>query len=138
VTVRPAILVADDDRDILELVALRLERAGYAILRAVDGEEALRVALHARPALVVLDAGMPKMSGLEVLRELRRREATRGLPVVMLSARAQEADVARALAAGVDRYVKKPFSPHELHGCVQTLLARAGAPEPTAPSPQAA
>jgi DNA-binding response OmpR family regulator len=116
------VLVADDERDMLELVAFRLERSGYEIVRANDGEEALRFALEQRPDLAVLDVMMPKLNGYDVTREIRRHEQTRTMPVILLTARAQEADVTRGFEAGADDYLKKPFSPQELGARVQAIL----------------
>ena len=118
------VLVADDERDILELVAFRLERSGYEIVRANDGEEALRLALEQRPDLAVLDVMMPSLNGYDVTRELRRNEETRTMPVILLTARAQEADITRGFEAGADDYLKKPFSPQELGARVQAMLGR--------------
>lgn len=120
----PLVLVADDDPDILALVAFRLERAGYRVVTAADGEQALARARADRPALCVLDVMMPILTGYEVTRALREDEATRSIPVVLLTARVQEADVTRGFEAGADDYIKKPFSPHELHARVQAILGR--------------
>jgi DNA-binding response OmpR family regulator len=120
----PVVLVADDDADILALVKFRLERAGYAVLAASDGEEALRLATEQSPDLAVLDVMMPKLDGYEVTSRLRQREETRDVPVILLTARVQEADVARGFEAGADDYVKKPFSPQELGARVQAILGR--------------
>ena len=119
---RPVILVADDDRDILELVSLALERDGYELVLASNGEEALALARTRPPSLVVLDVMMPRLDGYEVTRRLRADDATRTLPVVLLSAFADELQAARGLAAGADAYVKKPFSPRELSAQVASLL----------------
>lgn len=121
------VLVADDEEDIRALVAFRLERAGYEVITAADGEEALTLATNRLPDLVVLDMMMPKATGLEVTRSLRGLDETKGIPVILLTARAQEADVARGYEAGVDDYVKKPFSPQDLQLRVQTLLERRSA-----------
>ena len=118
------VLVADDDEDILELVAFRLERAGYEVLTAADGAEALAVAQEHLPDLVVLDVMMPALSGIEVTRRLRGDEATRDIPVILLTARVQEADVSRGFDAGADDYLRKPFSPQELRARVQAIIAR--------------
>jgi two-component system phosphate regulon response regulator PhoB len=118
----PVLLVADDDEDILTLVQLRLSRSGYEVVVARDGEEALRLAHERSPDLVVLDWMMPKISGVEVLRQLRASEATAAIPVVLLTARASELDVQEGMAAGADDYIEKPFSPQELAVRVQTIL----------------
>lgn len=120
----PLVLVADDDEDILGLVSFRLERSGYEVAAAKDGEEALRLARELSPALVVLDVMMPRLDGYEVTRRLRDDEATREIPVILLTARAQEADVARGFESGADDYLRKPFSPQELAARVQAVLGR--------------
>jgi DNA-binding response OmpR family regulator len=118
------VLVADDDPDILSLVALRLERAGYQVLRAKDGEEAVQTALARTPDLALLDVMMPKLDGYQVTEELRANSSTMHMPVILLTARVQEADVARGIEAGADDYVKKPFSTQELRARVQAVLGR--------------
>ena len=118
----PVLLVADDDEDILALVQLRLSRSGFEVIVARDGEEALRLAQERLPDLAVLDWMMPKASGLEVLRAIRANSATAEIPVVLLTARASEADVQEGLEAGADDYIAKPFSPQELAARVQTIL----------------
>jgi DNA-binding response OmpR family regulator len=122
--VRPVVLVADDDPDILMLVSFRLDRAGYDVIQAQDGEEAVRLAVEHEPDLAVLDVMMPKLDGYEATRKLRSHETTSRLPVILLTARVQEADVARGFEAGADDYVKKPFSPQELGARVQAVLGR--------------
>ncbi len=121
---RPRVLIADDDSDILELVAFRLGHAGYEPVTAHDGAEALRLAREQQPDLVILDVMMPKMDGYEVMRALRTDQATRRTPVILLTARAQESDVSRGFEAGADDYVRKPFSPQELTARVQAILGR--------------
>ena len=116
------ILVADDDPDIQALVVLRLERSGYRVLRASDGQEALELALRERPDLAVLDITMPKLDGREVTRSLRANAETAELPVILLTARVQEGDVTVGLDSGATDYVKKPFSPQELDARVSSLL----------------
>jgi DNA-binding response OmpR family regulator len=123
-TVRPLVLVADDDADIRALVTFRLERAGYDVVEASDGEEALRLAREQTPDLAVLDVMMPKLTGDEVTRRIRGDEATQRMPVILLTARVQEEDVARGFEAGADDYIKKPFSPQELRARVQAVLGR--------------
>jgi DNA-binding response OmpR family regulator len=120
----PLVLVADDDPDILTLVGFRLERAGYEVLPARDGEEALALALERQPDLAILDVMMPKLDGYEVTQRLRDNPATSSMPVILLTARVQEADITRGFDAGADDYLKKPFSPQELRARVQAILGR--------------
>jgi DNA-binding response OmpR family regulator len=121
---KPLILVADDDPDILSLVTLRLERSGYEVVGAGDGEQALAAAMARPPDLALLDVMMPKLDGYQVTAQLRGNDATRHLPVILLTARVQEDDIARGVEAGADDYVKKPFSTHELRDRVQAALGR--------------
>jgi DNA-binding response OmpR family regulator len=121
---RPVILAADDDEDILALVTFRLERSGYTVLQARDGEEALQLAVSASPDLAVLDVMMPKLDGFELTRRLRADEATRRMPIILLTAKAQDGDVERGFDVGADDYVRKPFSPQELRARVQAILGR--------------
>jgi DNA-binding response OmpR family regulator len=121
---RPVILAADDDEDILQLVVFRLERSGYTVLQAHDGEQAFRLALEHKPDLAVLDVMMPKMDGFEVTRRLRTEQATREMPIILLTARAQDTDVEAGFEAGASDYIRKPFSPQELKARVQSMLAR--------------
>ena len=118
------VLVADDDEDILQLVSFRLERAGYTVVTAADGQQALAAARRHQPDLAVLDVMMPGLNGYEVTRQLRADPATAAIPVILLTARVQEADVSRGFEAGADDYLRKPFSPQELRSRVQALLSR--------------
>jgi two-component system phosphate regulon response regulator PhoB len=120
-----AILIADDDADIRDLIAFKLEQAGYEVTAVDNGAAALAAAREKPPDLVVLDVMMPGMSGTDVCRELRAYRPTAALPVILLTARAQEADVATGFGAGADDYVIKPFSPRELVSRVEAVLARA-------------
>jgi DNA-binding response OmpR family regulator len=120
----PLVLVADDDPDILDLVRYRLERSGYAVATAEDGVEALRLADELSPALAVIDVMMPSLDGFEVTKRLREVPATAGIPVILLTARAQEEDVQQGFASGADDYLRKPFSPRELSARVQAILGR--------------
>jgi DNA-binding response OmpR family regulator len=120
----PIVLVADDDEDILELIVFRLERSGYTVLQARDGAEALDLARRSRPDLAVLDVMMPKLDGFELTRRLREDESTSKMPIILLTARTQEADVQRGFDAGADDYIRKPFSPQELGARVQAVLGR--------------
>ena len=121
---KPLILIADDDPDILALVSFRLERAGYEVVQARNGEEAVQVALARRPDLAVLDVMMPRVDGYEATRRLREHEETSRMPIILLTARVQEEDIARGFDAGADDYVRKPFSPQELGSRVQAVLGR--------------
>jgi DNA-binding response OmpR family regulator len=121
---QPLILIADDDPDILALVSFRLERAGYEVVQARNGEEAVQVALARRPDLAVIDVMMPRIDGYEATRQLRRQEETSRMPIILLTARVQEEDIARGFEAGADDYVRKPFSPQELGSRVQAALGR--------------
>jgi DNA-binding response OmpR family regulator len=108
------VLVADDEPHLLRLVKFRLEREGYEVLTATDGESALKVAREEHPDLCVLDVMMPKRSGFDVLRELRADDGFAGMKVIMLTARAQDRDVDVGFSLGADDYITKPFSPQEL------------------------
>jgi DNA-binding response OmpR family regulator len=119
----PLVLVADDDEDILLLVTTRLKRDGFEIVQASNGDEALAVARERRPALAVLDIGMPGLDGVEVLEQIRADDDLRAMKVLLLTAKAQESDVRRGFDAGADAYVKKPFSPADLSARVRELLS---------------
>ena len=119
------VLVVDDDADIRELVTFKLQQAGYAVEAAADGQLGLDAALANTPDLILLDLMMPKLSGIEVCRLLRDNDATADTPVILFTAKAQEADVQRGFSAGADDYIVKPFSPRELITRVQAVLARA-------------
>ena len=119
-----AILVADDDMDIRDLVAFKLEQAGYDVVAVDNGLAALTAATEHPPDLVVLDVMMPGMSGIDVCRQLRQEQGTKALPIILLTARAQEGDVEVGFGAGADDYIVKPFSPRELVSRVEAVLAR--------------
>jgi two-component system phosphate regulon response regulator PhoB len=118
------VLVADDEPDIVALVSYHLAKTGYRISTASTGAEALDNARRERPRLVVLDLMLPDMSGFDVLERLRDDEATRGLAVLMLTARREEPDRIRGLSLGADDYLTKPFSPQELVLRVGAILRR--------------
>jgi DNA-binding response OmpR family regulator len=120
--VRPLVLVADDDPDILALVRFRLERDGYEVLSAPDGETALDLAMARTPDLAVLDVMMPRLDGYEVTRRLREHGPTTTIPIILLTARVQEPDLERGFEAGADDYVTKPFSPQALGERIQAAL----------------
>jgi DNA-binding response OmpR family regulator len=119
------ILVADDDRDIRDLVVFKLKQAGHRVLWADDGVRALDTIRAERPDLVILDVMMPGLSGVDVTRELRSDSDLAGVRVILLTARAQEGDVQAGFSVGADDYVVKPFSPRELMSRVNAILARA-------------
>lgn len=118
----PVVLVADDEYDILQLVTFRLERSGYVVVQAVDGEQALERMTELVPDVALLDVMMPKHDGYEVTRHIRSCKATCRVPVILLTARVQEADIQRGFEAGADDYVQKPFSPQELAARVKAML----------------
>jgi two-component system phosphate regulon response regulator PhoB len=121
----PRVLVADDDPDIRELVRFKLAQAGHDVTTVDDGDAALAAARDDGPyALIVLDVMMPRRTGIEVCTALRSDEATRAIPILLLTSKAQEADVERGFAAGADDYIVKPFSPRELLSRVNAALAR--------------
>jgi two-component system, OmpR family, response regulator MtrA len=122
-SVRRLVLIADDDEDILALVRATIERSGHEVMAVGDGAAALIAMAERRPDLAVLDIAMPELDGLEVLRRLRADDATRDLPVILLTAQAQAADVERGFATGASAYVRKPFSPRDLATRVDELLA---------------
>jgi two-component system response regulator MtrA len=118
------VLVVDDDPDVCDLVTYKLRKSGYEVRRANDGDEAMKSVAEQLPDLVLLDVMMPGLSGLEVLERWRREPGTATLPVIMLTAKAQESDVELGFALGADDYVLKPFSPRELARRVAAVLAR--------------
>jgi two-component system phosphate regulon response regulator PhoB len=122
--VRPRILVVDDEPEAVELVEFNLTQAGYSVITAGDGAEALNKARSAQPSLIVLDLMLPEVDGLEVCKMLRRDPATAAIPIVMLTAKAAEIDRVLGLELGADDYITKPFSPRELVLRVKRLLQR--------------
>ena len=122
------ILVVDDEPDITGLVAYHLAKAGYRVITAPSGAEALRSVRDERPDLIVLDLMLPGMTGFDVLAELRRRDETKDLGVIVLTARRDEADRIKGLTLGADDYLPKPFSPEELVLRVAAVLRRLSSP----------
>jgi two-component system alkaline phosphatase synthesis response regulator PhoP/two-component system response regulator VicR len=116
------ILVVDDERHIVRLIQVNLERAGYQVVAAFDGKEALKKIPSDNPDLIVLDVMMPFMDGFEVLKQLKAEVKTRDIPVVMLTAKTQDADVFRGWASGVDMYLTKPFNPMELLTVIKRIF----------------
>jgi DNA-binding response OmpR family regulator len=117
------VLVADDDADLLELIAFTLTQAGYLVVRAADGPGAVRRFAEESADLVVLDVNMPGLSGFQVCEAIRARSR---VPVMMLTVRGEEEDLVRALGLGADDYLTKPFSPRTLLARIKALLRRAG------------
>jgi two-component system, OmpR family, phosphate regulon response regulator PhoB len=121
---KPSILVAEDEGALVTLLRYNLEREGYRVLEAQDGEEALLVAAEEKPDLVLLDWMLPQLSGIEVCRRLRGRQETRNVPIIMLTARGEETDRIRGLDTGADDYLTKPFSMIELLARLRAVLRR--------------
>jgi two-component system phosphate regulon response regulator PhoB len=121
----PTILVVEDEAALVTLLRYNLEREGFRVIEAADGEEALLLAREEKPDLVLLDWMLPLLSGIEVCRQLRRLPETRGVPIIMLTARGEEGDKLRGLDSGADDYVTKPFSPSELIARVRAVMRRA-------------
>jgi DNA-binding response OmpR family regulator len=121
---RVSILIIEDDPDIVELLQYNLEREGYAVLTSRNGEFGLGDAIASPPGLILLDLMLPGMNGLEVCRKLKEREETRDVPIIMLTAKSEEADVVAGLELGADDYVTKPFSPRELLARIHAVMRR--------------
>ena len=119
-----SVLVIEDEADIQTLLQYNLTQADYKVLLASDGEEGLLLAVENRPDIIILDWMMPLMSGIELLRQLRNKHETADIPVIMLTAKSEEADRLRGLDGGADDYVVKPFSPAELMARIRALLRR--------------
>ncbi|MCG8511233.1 MAG: phosphate regulon transcriptional regulator PhoB [Rhodospirillales bacterium] len=121
----PLVLIVEDEPGLVTMLRYNLEREGYQVDEASDGEEALLKIEESTPDIILLDWMLPRLSGLEVCRRVRRRTETRDLPIIMLTARGEEADRVRGLDTGADDYVTKPFSPSELLARIRSLLRRA-------------
>jgi len=123
-SMKTRILLVEDELPLLALLRYNLEKEGYDVEEATDGDEALIKVAEYEPDLILLDWMLPRLSGLEVCRQLRRNTQTRNIPVIMLTARSEENDKVRGLEAGADDYVSKPFSPNELLARVRAVLRR--------------
>jgi two-component system phosphate regulon response regulator PhoB len=121
---RPSVLVVEDETALLTLLRYNLEKEGFAVSSAHDGEEALLQLKEAKPDAVLLDWMLPRVSGIEVCRQIRRTPAWKDLPVIMLTARGEEGDRVRGLDSGADDYVVKPFSPNELVARLRAVIRR--------------
>ena len=126
------ILVVDDDRHVPRLSKTALERAGYEVLLAADGMEALATIERERPDLILLDIAMPNMDGFDTLRRLKSAPATVAIRIVIVTARSAEEDLMRAWQAGADGYLIKPFAPLQMISMVKTALGDLGEGEPRA------
>ena len=127
--VRSKILVVDDEPEAVELIEFNLKQAGFDVVAAADGAEALKKARATPPSLILLDLMLPEVDGLEVCKILRRDPATARIPIVMVTAKAAEIDRVLGLELGADDYITKPFSPRELVLRIKNILQRSGAPE---------
>ena len=121
---KPTVLVVEDESALITLLHYNLEREGYRVVEATDGEEALLLATEEKPDLVLLDWMLPQLSGIEVCRRLRSRPETRNVPILMLTARGEEADRVRGLNTGADDYITKPFSMTELLARLRAVMRR--------------
>ena len=124
---KPLVLVVEDEAALATMLRYNLEKQGFRVDEAVDGQEALTRIAETQPDLVLLDWMLPVMSGIEVCRQIRRRPATRDLPVIMVTARTEDSDAVRGLNTGADDYITKPFSMEALLARMRALLRRAGA-----------
>src|SRR3954463_11516077 len=124
---KPLVLVVEDEASLLTMLRYNLEKQGFRVEEAADGQEALTRIAEQQPDLVLLDWLLPVMSGIEVCREIRRRPATRDLPVIMVTARRDDRDAVRGLNTGADDYITKPFSMETLLARMRAVLRRSGA-----------
>lgn len=120
------VLIAEDEPDIRNLVVFSLQYAGYEVIEALNGEEAIKLAAREQPDLILLDVRMPRMNGYEACSVLKAQESTRKIPVVFLSARGQETEIKHGLELGAEEYILKPFAPDELYQRVGGILERLG------------
>jgi two-component system alkaline phosphatase synthesis response regulator PhoP len=120
------ILIAEDEKDIRDLVSFTLQFAGYQVISASDGQEAVELAVKEVPSLILMDVRMPRMSGYEACKRIKSEPALQDVPVVFLSAKGQEAEIKLGLDAGAQEYVVKPFAPAELVERVKEILAKYG------------
>jgi DNA-binding response OmpR family regulator len=123
------VLVAEDEPDIRGLISYCLRYAGYRVVEAPNGEEAIQKALDELPDLILLDVRMPRMSGYDVCAVLKAQASTRNIPVIFLSARGQEAEIKRGLELGAEEYILKPFAPDEFNRRIANILERQHRPE---------
>ena len=124
-----SVLVIEDEQEVREMLSFSLTRSGFTVCEAANAEEALRRLDGPLPSLVIIDWMLPGMNGVDLARRLRRDEHTANLPMIMLTARGEQADKLKSFDSGVDDYITKPFSPKELVARMRALLRRSGAPE---------
>jgi two-component system alkaline phosphatase synthesis response regulator PhoP len=122
---REKILIVEDEKDIVKMLEYNLKKEGFRTISAQDGEDALEYAVREHPDLIILDLMLPGMDGLEVCKELKKETKTASIPIIMLTAKAQESDKVVGLELGADDYVTKPFSPRELIARIKAVLRRA-------------
>jgi DNA-binding response OmpR family regulator len=120
------ILVAEDEPDIRGLIVFSLQYAGFEVIEAFNGQDAVEKAAVVKPDLILLDVRMPKMTGYEACKALKAQAVTEGIPVVFLSARGQESEIKHGLELGAEEYILKPFAPDELYRRVESILQRLG------------
>src|SRR6266511_1507369 len=120
------ILIAEDERDILDLVAFTLRFAGHEVVVATNGEEAVETALQANPDLILMDVRMPRMTGYEACKVMKANPDLKDIPVVFLTARGQESEIQQGLDAGAEEYLLKPFAPDQLTTRVKAILMKFG------------
>lgn len=122
----PVILVAEDERDIRDLIVFTLQISGFNVIQAPNGEEAVKKATEVKPDLILLDVRMPKMTGYEACEMLKEQEDTKDIPIVFLSAKGQETEISTGLELGAEDYFLKPFTPDDLIQQVNKILAKYG------------
>lgn len=122
----PVILVAEDERDIRDLIVFTLQFSGFKVVQAANGQEAVEKAVKIEPDLILMDVRMPKMTGYEACKVLKAQESTKNIPIVFLSAKGQEAEINTGLELGAEDYFLKPFAPDDLPQKVNAILTKYG------------
>jgi DNA-binding response OmpR family regulator len=122
----PLILIAEDERDIRELIVFTLQIAGFNVVEVPNGEEAVKKALEITPDLILMDVRMPKMTGFEACKALKQEEKTKDIPIIFLSAKGQEGEISTGLELGAEEYFLKPFAPDDLTRRVNKILTKYG------------
>jgi DNA-binding response OmpR family regulator len=122
----PVILIAEDERDIRDLIVFTLQFSGFNVVQVANGEEAVEKALELKPDLILMDVRMPKMTGYEACKVLKGDDSTKDIPIVFLSAKGQETEISTGLELGAEEYFLKPFAPDDLPKRVNEILAKYG------------